>query len=446
MSTSPTPVHAVPTLRRASGERRMLGLCAGIAQALDVPVLAVRLAVLLGALVAPGLTLVAYATGALIVPDDDGRGLLGGRPVATRDALLGWGLVGIAGIVLLAGDVGINDGVRGVLAGPLLLGGALAAGWVLLRGTGHDTAAAPGPGLASRPAAGPAPMAQAPAGSPAPATTTTAAWPAPGHAAAPATPTAAARGVEPTLRHATADPPADVVDAGRPVAPYVFGALALGTATFGALVVGGGVAVTTSRVAGLLAAVTAGVALTAIATAGRRGTAALLALAVLLGTATLAVAALPDQLRGGIGARTERPAAASDLQDRYRLGVGSLDIDLRDTRLPRGTTTVRGAVGVGNLTIWVPAGVRVRSIGPTLVTGVDRVNRAERADRTARAVAAGKAAAKGRTNPAAGRGSGKAKPSAKAAGRTAPVAAPARTLLIDADTPHGSAAVLAYGP
>jgi len=68
-------------------------------------------------------------------------------------------------------------------------------------------------------------------------------------------------------------------------------------------------------------------------------------------------------VRGGIGDRLERPLAAGDLHDRYRLGVGQLELDLRDLQLQQGATRVSAHVGIGELIVDVPRGVAVDVTG-----------------------------------------------------------------------------------
>lgn len=64
-------------------------------------------------------------------------------------------------------------------------------------------------------------------------------------------------------------------------------------------------------------------------------------------------------LRGGIGDRTYRPIRVADLQDRYRLGIGRLEIDLRDAPLAGRTTAIDAQNGIGELLVLVPSSVRV---------------------------------------------------------------------------------------
>jgi phage shock protein PspC (stress-responsive transcriptional regulator) len=95
-----------------------------------------------------------------------------------------------------------------------------------------------------------------------------------------------------------------------------------------------------------------------------RGLAALgfLTMALAVGTATgLAAADLP--WGGGVGDRVERPVLAAELGDRYRLSVGSLQVDLSGLTLRPGETHLSTSVAVGSLEVDVPRGVAVEVRG-----------------------------------------------------------------------------------
>jgi phage shock protein PspC (stress-responsive transcriptional regulator) len=72
-----------------------------------------------------------------------------------------------------------------------------------------------------------------------------------------------------------------------------------------------------------------------------------------------AVSAAGIDLDGGVGERDYRPAAVTDLRDRYELGMGKLTVDLRDTELPPGDTPLGLDVGVGSARLIVPDDVCV---------------------------------------------------------------------------------------
>ena len=63
----------------------------------------------------------------------------------------------------------------------------------------------------------------------------------------------------------------------------------------------------------------------------------------------LAVVSAADlDLRGGVGEREYRPSAVAELRPEYRLGMGQIDLDLRDVELPAGPHRgQRSRVGIG---------------------------------------------------------------------------------------------------
>jgi phage shock protein PspC (stress-responsive transcriptional regulator) len=65
----------------------------------------------------------------------------------------------------------------------------------------------------------------------------------------------------------------------------------------------------------------------------------------------------------GIGDRTYAVASVDDLRSDYRLGIGSLELDLGAMQLPVGETRVETSVDAGDLQVIVPAGVAVRVHG-----------------------------------------------------------------------------------
>ncbi len=75
---------------------------------------------------------------------------------------------------------------------------------------------------------------------------------------------------------------------------------------------------------------------------------------------TLAAAADIDA-DGGIGDREFRPSSVTELRDGYELGMGELLLDLRDVRLPAGSTELEIDVGLGAALVRVPDGVCVDS-------------------------------------------------------------------------------------
>jgi len=66
---------------------------------------------------------------------------------------------------------------------------------------------------------------------------------------------------------------------------------------------------------------------------------------------------------GGFGDKVERPVSASELESQYRLGVGELQVALRDLELPAGETRIEARLGFGELHVRVPADVPVSATG-----------------------------------------------------------------------------------
>jgi phage shock protein PspC (stress-responsive transcriptional regulator) len=87
------------------------------------------------------------------------------------------------------------------------------------------------------------------------------------------------------------------------------------------------------------------------------------------------VAAADLDFDGGIGDRYYRPATVSELRDNYQIGVGELDVDLRELELPGGRTDVAVDVGMGAAVVWVPEEACVTSdvaIGVGMTDVLDR--------------------------------------------------------------------------
>jgi phage shock protein PspC (stress-responsive transcriptional regulator) len=77
-----------------------------------------------------------------------------------------------------------------------------------------------------------------------------------------------------------------------------------------------------------------------------------LLLALVLGGATAAGVSL----QGGVGQRDYRVTDGDDLRGTYELGIGHLQLDLRDIELARGVTHVRAELGAGYIEIVAPNG------------------------------------------------------------------------------------------
>src|SRR4029078_5862236 len=75
--------------------------------------------------------------------------------------------------------------------------------------------------------------------------------------------------------------------------------------------------------------------------------------AVALALAAGAGHAAGIDLDGGVGDRDYRPVSTADLQDEYKLGIGQLIVDLRQTDLPPGDVPVKLDLGVGDARVIV---------------------------------------------------------------------------------------------
>jgi len=357
MNSAPSS-DAAPTTRpplRRDGQRRMLlGVCAGIARTLDADPVLVRAVVIVIGLLAGPLAVVAYVATAVITPRDDGRMLLSGDPPDSRENWLGWIGVIIAACMLIAsGPVfdGFWDGDP--IATPLLAVALIAGVVVLVRANRDRQVSTTTAAVATPPAE--APTAAAPADQ------------------APTAPLPAVRTYAPragaTPEHSPAAPAPP-----RPSGPSIFlpvaGVLTAGAAIATVIDAVGLADLSAAAVAVLLAAgaLVGGVA-AAFAPSGFRGRVATLVLAIVLAVSAAATAALDEQLDDGVGYRTIRPAIAADLQPEYRLGVGLLELDLRDTKLPDGVTYLKADVGAGEIQLRVAPDVRVVPVGDTSIRG-----------------------------------------------------------------------------
>lgn len=93
----------------------------------------------------------------------------------------------------------------------------------------------------------------------------------------------------------------------------------------------------------------------------------LLGLAVFVGVVltivTLMGAVLDVPLRGGVGERVHRPTATVDVQEEYRLLMGTLVVDLRDVELAPGTTTLEVSTVLGEVQVRLPEDIAVQVDG-----------------------------------------------------------------------------------
>jgi predicted membrane protein len=73
----------------------------------------------------------------------------------------------------------------------------------------------------------------------------------------------------------------------------------------------------------------------------------------------------------GIGERAYAVTSAENLRSTYRLGIGSLELDLGALQIPVGETHVKASVDVGELRVIVPVGVALRVHGTAEVGEVE---------------------------------------------------------------------------
>jgi phage shock protein PspC (stress-responsive transcriptional regulator) len=86
-------------------------------------------------------------------------------------------------------------------------------------------------------------------------------------------------------------------------------------------------------------------------------------LALVLVATAIFLAIFPVHLSRGVGTKLYTPAGVVDLRRTYRLGVGDLQVDLRNVRLPIGETRLDARVDVGDLVVVVPRDAAVRAYG-----------------------------------------------------------------------------------
>jgi PGF-CTERM protein len=358
--TSPPPTSGqerrgyppLSALRRSRSDRKVLGVAGGLGRWAGVDPLVFRvLFVVLTVFGGSGLLL--YALGWLLVPEDgesesEGQRLVNGRSKSSAATVIGILVVLVIGIAATGWFIDSGPGFGGL--GALV---AVIAIVVLISRNHRD-----GPGAGTDPAAPPT--------------------------VAPAEP--GAYGQTPGTAYAAAMPPTSPVPAppGPPAPPYIpttsypvyvpappapprersiLGRVTVSVALIvvGVLIGWNGATDSDVPVRAVIAAALAvvGLGLVVGAYVGRaRG---LVVLGVLLTLLVSAAAVADIPVRGGVGDRTWRPAAVSDLRSTYRLGIGQSELDL--TRLDlagAGRTRVDLRQGIGHLLVIVPDNVVVR--------------------------------------------------------------------------------------
>ena len=116
-------------------------------------------------------------------------------------------------------------------------------------------------------------------------------------------------------------------------------------------------------------------ALWAWASGRRAWVAGLLALvALVLVAVAIFVAVFDVHVGRGIGERNYVVTNVQELRDDYRLGIGSLELDLSRLELPVGETRVETSVDVGDLEVIVPADAALRIHGTADAGEIDLPN------------------------------------------------------------------------
>ncbi len=105
--------------------------------------------------------------------------------------------------------------------------------------------------------------------------------------------------------------------------------------------------------------------------AGGIGIAVATLVALVLVAAAVFAAVFHVHVGRGVGDRTYAATSVDTLRSDYRLGIGSLKLDLGALQLPVGETHVNASVDVGEVRVIVPAGTALRVIGTAKVGEVD---------------------------------------------------------------------------
>ena len=92
---------------------------------------------------------------------------------------------------------------------------------------------------------------------------------------------------------------------------------------------------------------------------------------VTLALVAVAVFLAVFDVQGTLGDRSYNVSRVEDLRRDYRLGIGSMRIDMTDLQLPAGETHVNARVDVGDLDVIVPAGVALQIHGTAEVGEVE---------------------------------------------------------------------------
>jgi phage shock protein PspC (stress-responsive transcriptional regulator) len=353
-STAPPPPRpgsgSLHELRRSRHDRMLGGVAAGIARNYGWDPMIVRLAFVVASVFGIGIPV--YVVAWIVIPNEPDDG----TEPAPREtgALIGLILLGV-GVLWLGSWLVPSGDVADVIWPLTLIGGGFAV--LYMRACRTDDGAPGDPGDPSEPGdpavavTEPVPAATAGtvqtapgAAAPAVAAPTTSAWaPAAHWPSAPPAHTPRPRPPRPARPRSYLTPltlSVVTVFAGIVALLAMFDAVEVDLEVVGAIVLG-----------------LFGVALVVSARYGRAG--GLIPFAILLTLALSVVAIIDAPLTGGIGERDYEPSSVAEVDDEYRLAIGSMTLDLRDVRFTSEPTEVTASVGIGRLEVLVPTDARV---------------------------------------------------------------------------------------
>jgi hypothetical protein len=89
----------------------------------------------------------------------------------------------------------------------------------------------------------------------------------------------------------------------------------------------------------------------------------LIPIGILLLLATIPASVIDVPITGGVGNRSYAPATVEQVHSSYELGIGELDLDLRNITVTDETVEIDAQVGIGRLDIHVPSTARVEVHG-----------------------------------------------------------------------------------
>jgi phage shock protein PspC (stress-responsive transcriptional regulator) len=331
-ATSPPPRRLV----RRLDERLLGGVAGGVADALGIDVVVVRLGFVVSAFFG-GLGVIAYGLGWLLLPGAPATSPAT-SPRGDRRQLLGYGLVAL-GLLAVGGRLGWSFRGSGIFWPLVLIGLGAAVLWLRTRDDGDVPPPPPGAGPSDDGPTRPGPAVGTALDVTEAGTTT---MPAPIPMRAP---------VEPAT---SGEPPAGTQRS------Y------LGAVTVSALLVLGGTAWILDASGawdvdlGVLTAIALAIVGAALVVSTWYGRArGLLALGIPLVLLVGLFGVVDVPLRGGIGDPTHHPRTVGAIDPDYELAIGNLSVDLRDVDFAGARRHVRAQVGIGQLNVTVPTGVRV---------------------------------------------------------------------------------------